>query len=118
MENIIEQFLDIENTKQKKHYFINPDTEVYLLAVSSHNFENAFFVLVETDYFDFNQMSAGIKKQFSVNSIEWVQPKQKKVISVNVGNGEFLDQIELTILWDGRIFALALVSDRTIFTKS
>ena len=117
MNDIVCQFVNAKATEQKEHYFYNPDTELYLLSVHGAYFDDALFVLVETDHFDANYAESAIKEKFQPKSIEWVQPNQKKIISIRNHDGEYIDAVDLTATHNNNVFALALIADRTLHEK-
>ena len=117
MKDIVSQFIAVETAEQKSHYIYNPDIDLYLLSAYGLHFDNALFVLVETDYFDVKSAEFAIKEKFQTESVEWVQPNYKKIISIQDNNNEYVDTIDLVVRHDGKTFALALITDRTLRTK-
>lgn len=88
----------------KKTQF-TPDVHFTLLLI-----DDAKFVFVETDHVDKTHESRGIERMLNVNFREWVQPKEKKIISVmDYKTDEFIDAVDVAIDWGGLRYTLALV---------
>ena len=69
------------------------------------------------DYFDRKYAELAIEEKFQTRSVEWVQPNDKKIVSIRNKSDEYTDSIDLAVRHNEKIFALALLSDKALHAK-